>query len=117
MRRTLALSAALVLVASAASAHAVLKKSTLPNEIAAGSPRSVTLSFNSAVEPGLSRVVLVDAGKSQREIALHAGAAPTEIALELPGLAAGAWGLRYKVLAVDGHVTENLLRFTVTSGN
>ena len=103
MRRTLALSAALVLVASAASAHAVLKKSTLPNEIAAGSPRSVTLSFNSAVEPGLSRVVLVDAGKSQREIALHAGAAPNE--------------LRYKVLAVDGHVTENLLRFTVTSGN
>ena len=77
----------------------------------------MTLSFNSAVEPGLSRVVLVDAGKSQREIALHAGAAPNEIALELPGLAAGAWGLRYKVLAVDGHVTENLLRFTVTSGN
>jgi methionine-rich copper-binding protein CopC len=35
------------------------------------------------------------------------------VRVDLPPLAAGAYGLRYKVLAVDGHVTESVLRFTV----
>ena len=118
MRRLRALLVAIaLLVAADAHAHAVLKKSSLPKQVSPGSARAVTLSFNSAVEPTLSRVVLVDAKGVEREIPLHAGAAPNEIALELPALSAGAFGLRYKVLAVDGHVTENLLRFTVAAGD
>ena len=50
-------------------------------------------------------------GKGARDRSSH------EIALELPALSAGAFVLRYKVLAVDGHVTENLLRFTVAAGD
>ena len=33
--------------------------------------------------------------------------------MDIPALAAGAYGLRYKVLAADGHFTENGLRFKV----
>jgi methionine-rich copper-binding protein CopC len=35
--------------------------------------------------------------------------------VKVPPLAAGRYGLRYKVLAADGHVTESVLRFTVES--
>lgn len=105
------------LAATGARAHAVLKTSSLPKQVVAGAARPVVLSFNSAVEPTLSRVALVDAKGVEREIPLRAGGGPNEIALELPPLAAGAFGLRYKVLAVDGHVTENLLRFTVAAGD
>jgi methionine-rich copper-binding protein CopC len=33
--------------------------------------------------------------------------------IAVPALAAGKYALRYKVLAADGHVTENVLRFEV----
>jgi len=113
----LALAATLVLHASDAHAHAVLKKSSLPKRVATETAQAVVLSFNSAVEPTLSRVVLVDAKGAEREIPLRAGAARNEIALDLPPLSAGAFGLRYKVLAADGHVTESLLRFSVAAGD
>lgn len=109
--------ATILLVAGSARAHAVLKKSSLPKRVAPETAQPVTLSFNSAVEPTLSRVVLVDAKGAEREIPLRAGGAPNEIALDVPPLPAGAFGLRYKVLAVDGHVTENLLRFSVAAGD
>jgi len=109
--------ATVVLLAAEARAHAVLKKSSLPKRVPPDTAQAVVLSFNSAVEPTLSRVVLVDAKGAEREIPLRAGAARNEIALDLPPLSAGPFGLRYKVLAVDGHVTENLLRFSVAAGD
>ena len=109
--------ATVLLLAVEARAHAVLKKSSLPRRVPPDAAQAVVLSFNSAVEPTLSRVALVDAKGSEREIPLRAGSARNEIALDLPPLPAGAFGLRYKVLAVDGHVTENLLRFSVAAGD
>jgi hypothetical protein len=44
------------------------------------------------------------------------GAGAGLVTVDLPPLAAGSYGLRYKVLAADGHVTESLLRFTVAEG-
>lgn len=120
MRRSSALLLALagvIFLELDARAHAVLKKSSLPKRVVPETAQPVVLSFNSAVEPTLSRVVLVDAKGTEREIALHAGAARNEIALDLPALPPGAFGLRYKVLAADGHVTENLLRFSVAAGD
>jgi len=120
MRRsaaTLSALAAVILLAGDARAHAVLKKSSLPKSVRPETAQPVVLSFNSAVEPTLSRVVLVDAKGAEREIPLRAGSARNEIALDLPPLPKGAFGLRYKVLAADGHVTESLLRFSVAAGN
>lgn len=120
MRRsaaTLSALAAVILLAADAHAHAVLKKSSLPKSVRSETAQPVVLSFNSAVEPTLSRVVLVDAKGAEREIPLRAGSARNEIALDVPPLPAGAFGLRYKVLAADGHVTESLLRFSVAAGD
>jgi methionine-rich copper-binding protein CopC len=38
---------------------------------------------------------------------------PDRIDLPLAPLAPGAYVVRYKVLAVDGHITEGILRFSV----
>jgi methionine-rich copper-binding protein CopC len=40
-------------------------------------------------------------------------ATPDRLVIPLPHLGAGVYVLRYRVLAVDGHITEGVLRFTV----
>lgn len=119
MRRTPSLSAplailAVLLASTPCGAHAVLKTSTLPERVRPGEPSKVTLGFNSAVEPALSRVVLVDEARRETVLAVRAGSARNEVAVDLPALDSGRWALRYKVLAADGHVTESVLRFTVS---
>jgi len=97
-----------------ASAHAVLMRASLQGApVRAGVATTVTLRFNSALEPGLSRVVLVDERGREQPLEARPTGERSELQLELPPLAAGTYGLRYKVLAADGHVTESLLRFTV----
>jgi methionine-rich copper-binding protein CopC len=41
------------------------------------------------------------------------GDAPNRLIIELPASAPGAYALRYRVLAADGHYTDNALRFRV----
>ena len=43
------------------------------------------------------------------------GTKPSELLVDLPALPPGAYALHYKVLAVDGHVTESVLRFRVAA--
>ena len=45
-----------------------------------------------------------------------AEATPDRLTIPLEALGPGAYVLRYRVLAVDGHVTEGALRFTVGAG-
>ena len=75
-------------------------------------PRSC---FPSRIEHRLTRLTLTDA--QGRTIPLPplapAGATPDRLVVPLPRLAPGTYLLRYRVLAVDGHLTEGLLRFTV----
>jgi len=102
-----------LLGASLAHAHAVVQKASLDDAaVRPDTPTRVTLRFNSGIEPGFTRVTLVRAGAAEEPLPVEPadGAA---VHVDLPPLAAGAYGLRYKVLAVDGHVTESVLRFTV----
>jgi methionine-rich copper-binding protein CopC len=55
----------------------------------------------------------VENGGRERPLAVAPVDGAAAIHVDLPPLAAGSYGLRYKVLAVDGHVTESVLRFTV----
>lgn len=101
--------------AGSAQAHAVLTRSSLQGgTVRAGAATTVTLRFNSALEAGLSRVVLVDERGEERALEVGAAEERAELRVALPSLPPGAYGLRYKVLAADGHVTESMLRFTVT---
>ena len=108
--------AALILVGSAglALAHAVLTKATLdPEAVVEDAATKVVLSFNSRIEPAFTKVILVDASRKERPVTSRARERPSEVEVDLPALPAGAYGLRYRVLAADGHVTESLLRFRV----
>ncbi|MCW5891415.1 MAG: copper resistance protein CopC [bacterium] len=95
------------------AAHAVLTGTSIEGDrIPAGAETTVVLRFNSAIEPALSCVALVDAQKAERVLALHPGAEPGRVEVTVPALTPGAYGLHYKIFAVDGHVTENVVRFT-----
>jgi methionine-rich copper-binding protein CopC len=109
---------AMVLVALPvlALAHAVVQKASLDDtKVVAGKATHVTLKFNSGIEPKFTKVTLVERGGGERALAVAPASGPATVDVELPPLAAGTYGLRYKVLAVDGHVTEDVLRFTVTA--
>ena len=102
--------------AGAAWAHAII----LESEPAAGAklaepPPRVYLRFNSKLEKQLSSVRLMSA--DGRPVPLPVVAAgdgsPDRIVLTLGKLGPGAYVVRYKVLAVDGHITEGALRFSV----
>src|SRR5262245_3167983 len=100
---------------SLALAHAILTKASLEGGVRADAATTVTLHFNAGIETNFTRVVLVDAKGATRTLEVTPGASPDRVTVGLPPLPAGSYGLRDKVPATDGHVTERLLRFTVTA--
>ena len=112
-----ALCAAVVALApGAAGAHAII----LESEPAAGAklaepPARVYLRFNSKIEKRLSNVTLTAAEGQPVPLPVTSDGSekPDRIVLPLGSLRPGAYVVRYKVLAVDGHITEGALRFTV----
>ena len=106
---------ALVFGPTVVFAHAVVVHTSLEDAPPkAGQALTVTLRFNAAVEPRFSQVFLRSADGREQALTLAPGPSPDRLTVEIPPLPAGAYGLRYKVLAADGHFTENGLRFKVT---
>ena len=100
----------------AARAHAII----LEAEPAAGAklaepPTRIYLRFNTKLEKRLSHVTLTAAeGRPvPLPVAADGSEKPDRIVLPLGSLRPGAYVVRYKVLAADGHITEGALRFTV----
>jgi methionine-rich copper-binding protein CopC len=111
---TIALLVATTLVPARSDAHAIVLESSLPaHPIKRGNADSITLHFNSRIEVKLSRAVLVSRDQADRPLAMVAGHAPGDVLVQLPPLAPGDYALRYRVLAADGHVTEETIRFSV----
>ena len=107
--------ATLVLGSGRAEAHAVLTGSSVAKgSIAPDTATPVTLTFNAGIEAGLTKVVLRGAGED-RPLGTHPGEKASEVIVDVPALPAGTYALHYKVLAVDGHVTESVLRFKVAA--
>lgn len=113
----LLLSAPLVLLmVSPASPHAiVLESSPVHDAVLERAPGQVTLRFNSKLEKRFSRITLAAGDRRPASVALPGDDAspPDRIVIPLSPLAPGVYVLRYRVLAVDGHITEGALRFTV----
>ncbi len=114
-RRVLALAPALVLLLAPwpAWAHAVLEHSTpaAGGQVPAGKV-AFRLQYNSRVDAGRSRLALVKPDNS--ETLLPIGKDSTANVLTAAAtLPAGAYTLRWQVLAVDGHVTHGEVKFTV----
>jgi len=114
----LLLSAWLVLLpVSPASAHAiVLESSPVHDAVLERAPDQVTLRFNSKIEKRFTRITLAAGDRPPAPIVLPDGddaGPPDRVVIPLSPLAPGIYVLRYRVLAVDGHITEGALRFTV----
>ena len=101
----------------AASPHAiVLESSPIHDAVLPRAPEQVTLRFNSRIEKRFTRVTLALADRAPVAVAVPADDAeptPDRLTIPLQPLAPGVYVLRYRVLAVDGHITEGALRFTV----
>lgn len=99
------------------SPHAiVLESSPAHDAVLERAPGQVTLRFNSKIEKRFTRVTLAAADQPPAALVLPESddaARPDRIVIPLRPLAAGVYVLRYRVLAVDGHITEGALRFTV----
>ena len=100
----------------AAQAHAIILESAPAQGSSGPAPHRLVMRFNSRLERALCSLQLV--GPHQRSIALlrpEPDAPPDTLTYPLPPLAAGAYQVRWKVMAADGHVTEGAVAFTVTA--
>jgi methionine-rich copper-binding protein CopC len=97
------------------SAHAVVTDYSLKvKPIHANQESKVELSFNSKVELGLSQLFLVSKGDKHQLLQAVNGDKQGQIIVTVPALAVGDYAIRLKVFAADGHLTEDLIHFSVT---
>jgi copper resistance protein C len=98
------------------SAHAVVTNYSLKiSSIQANKPDKVTLTFNSQIELGLSQVFLVRKGDTHELLHISNGYKRGEMVVDIPALEAGDYALSFKVFAADGHLTEDIIRFSVAT--
>jgi len=96
------------------NAHAVVTYYSLKiEEVNAGKPVQVKLNFNSSIELGLSQVFLVRTGDVEETLKVRTGQEPGVVFINMPALDAGEYALHYKIFAADGHITEDIIHFTV----
>ena len=98
--------------ARSAQAHAVIVDSTpaAGAEIAPGDD-TVTLRFNSRIDH--RKLSLVPPAGAEQTLAVTSGTAANVIAANLPKLAPGRYRLHWVVMAVDGHLTQGFIPFSV----
>ena len=109
----LALSATLLAPQGHVGAHSILIES-VPAQGAklSASPQTALLRFNARIEPAVTRVSLVE-GRRRTALEISKKSAVDRVIVRLPPLAPGVYSLVYKVLAIDGHVTQGMIQFTV----
>ncbi len=98
-----------------AAAHAVITDYLLKiAPIHANSPAKVELLFNSQIELGLSQIFLVSKGDKHQLLTADTGSKQGQIIVQIPPLEPGDYALRFKVFAADGHLTEDVIHFSVS---
>jgi hypothetical protein len=104
----------LALAPDAGWSHAVVTATSLATHpIEAGHVTEVILKFNSGIEVALSRIFLVSAGDNYRPLDITAGGKRGQLIVKVPALEPGPYALKFRILAADGHVTEDVIRFNV----
>jgi copper resistance protein C len=98
-----------------ASAHAVVTDYSLKiAPIHANQHDKIELTFNSQIELGLSQIFLVRKGDKHELLQAVNGTKQGQIIVQIPPLGAGDYALRFKVFAADGHLTEDVIHFSVS---
>ncbi len=103
------------LIAPPAVAHAILLESNpiLKSEVK-GPDVPIKLRFNVRIDALRSRLTLIHPDGSAQTLEIAKPAPADTLSAEATGLAAGAYRLRWQVLASDGHITRGEIPFTVT---
>lgn len=98
----------------AALAHAVVMKAqpALGQQVAAG-PLTIRLEFNSRIDKERSKLELTAPDGAKTEIPMDLDGEPNVLTAATAALPAGAYSLRWQVLAIDGHITRGDIPFTV----
>jgi methionine-rich copper-binding protein CopC len=95
-------------------AHAIILESTpAPNATITGPDVQIILKFNSRIDGTRSRITLVQPDKSTHSVHLDKQDSPDKLKAQVTGLAAGAYILRWQVLAADGHITRGEIPFKI----
>jgi methionine-rich copper-binding protein CopC len=115
-RFVFALTAALVLGAAAAAAHA-LPQTTSPaaDSTVRTAPREVTIVFSEAVEPRFSRIEVADAHGARVDVG-EVRVAPGDarrLSVVLRPIGPGRYTVTWHAVAVDAHKTQGRFTFTV----
>lgn len=101
-----------------AHAHAVVVKAIPADRASLDKvPPEIVLQFNATLEKKLVHLKLERADGSSQTLTDRAREAAV-VRCTLPqDLIPGAYTLKYKVLATDGHATQGVLRFTINPGS
>jgi len=94
--------------------HGVLIESSPPHgAVLEEAPTSISLRFNSALEPSITQVILVDMKQQKQPLKIAEVSTIERVIATVPPLPPGVYHVNYQVLATDGHVTEGSIRFTI----
>ena len=108
------LAALLLALPVPALAHAiVVAAEPAAGAVLHGEEAKLMLRFNSRIDAERSRLTLIFPDGGAHPLRLTASDAPDTLAAAIDGLGAGAYRLRWQVLAVDGHITRGDIPFTV----
>lgn len=96
-------------------AHAVIVRASFDDSaIKPNTASEVSLVFNSKIEAAFCRISIENTAGIVRKLDFKAGPSPERLIVSVPPLPPGDYVIRYKVLAADGHFTDNVLRFKIS---
>ncbi len=105
---------AVFFVATPVSAHAVLLESNPSlKSVVSGPDVPIKLRFNVRIDALRSRLTLIRPDGTAQALEISKQTPADTLSAEATGLAAGAYRLRWQVLASDGHITRGEIPFTV----
>jgi copper resistance protein C len=103
------------LIAAPVAAHAVLLESNPALKGAVSGPDvPIKLRFNVRIDAVRSRLTLIRPDGTAQALEISKQSPADTLSAEATSLAAGAYRLRWQVLASDGHITRGEIPFTVT---
>lgn len=116
LKLRVALAALALAVSVSASAHAILTDSTpKANGSVPAGHLALVLKYNSKIDQGRSRLVLVAADKSETPLTIAPNTDKPNELDSTADLKPGTYTVRWQALALDGHITRGDLPFTVTA--
>jgi len=95
-------------------AHAIVVASEPEDGTRVVAPKALAIHFNGRIEKSPCSVSLVGPGKASVPLVATPSPRLETLAYTLPILAPGTYVATWKVLSADGHITNGVVRFTVT---